>query len=112
MDLASGVDCDLVARADGEAGVVVRPVVHDGLARRGVGLLIERARDGELARGASAEVVAQMGGLHVDRGGLRTGRDVRARRGRDAVLDVGTRERVRVERLDVEYDGDNVQIEP
>ncbi len=28
------------------------------------------------------------------------------------MLDVGTGDRIRVEGLDVEYDGDNVQVEP
>ena len=106
VDLATGVDCDLVAGADGQTRVVARAEVHDTLARSRVGLLINRAGNGELVlRRARVERLTsgELGRVIVDRGSLRTRRYVRASRGGDTVPDVRTCDRVGVVRLDVEY---------
>lgn len=114
VDLATRVDRDLVARADAQARVVPRAKVHDALARGRVRLLVDGARDGELVLRVDRELgaVLQLRGVVVHRGRLAARRHVRARRGRDTVLDVRTRDGVGVVRLDVEHDGHNVHVEP
>ena len=51
-------------------------------------------------------------GINVNGRRLGTRRDIGASGGGDTVLDVGTGDRVRVEGLDVEYNGDDVEVEP
>lgn len=50
--------------------------------------------------------------IYVNRGGLGARGDIGPSGGRNAMLDVGLGERVGVKRLDVEHDGDDVQVHP
>lgn len=114
MDLASRVDGYLVARADLEARVVVRTEVHERLARGGIGLFIDSARELNVARrvGLRARESARRELLRVneERWRLRAGRG-RGERG-DAVLDVRTRRAVGVVGLNVEDYRDDIGLKP
>lgn len=57
MNFSTGVNGDLIAGTDGEARVVVGPVVHETFARRRVGLLVESAWYGELGADGHLEAV-------------------------------------------------------
>ena len=114
MDFATSVDCYLIARRDTETRVVTGTKVHDTFACRGIGLFINRAWNRELLANAGRQLCAilELGSINVDGGGLGTRWDIGTSGGGDAVLDVGTSDRVSVERLDVEDDGDNIEVEP
>ena len=116
VDLSARIDCDLVARPNRQARVVARTEVHDALARRRISLLIDRARDGQFVLGRSSRQVRLTGGelgrVDIDSWRLRTRRHIGASGGRDTVLDVRAGYGIGVERLDIENDGNDVEIEP
>ena len=114
VNLASGVDGDLIARRDAETRIVVRAEVHDAFACGRISLFVNRARNGELLADPSCQIagILELRGVDIERGRLGTRGDVGAGGGRNTVLDVGTRDRIGVERLDVEDDGDDVELEP
>lgn len=56
MDLASGINGDLVPGANTKARVVSGTKVHDAFPCRGVGLLIEGAKDRETTRDTDLEM--------------------------------------------------------
>lgn len=90
VNLASGVDCDLVARTDAQARIVVRAEIHDALSCSGIGLLIDRARNRQfrLSIGGELGAVLQLVRVIVDCWGFCARRHIGAGSGRDAVLDV------------------------
>lgn len=114
VDLASGVDGNLIARRDAETRIVVRAEVHDALASGRISLLVDRARNGQLLSDAGCQVagILELCGVDIESGRLGTRGDVGTGGGRNTVLDVGTSDGIGVERLDVEDDGDDVEIEP
>ena len=73
VNLASGVDRDLVARTDAQAWVVVWTEIHDALPCSGIGLLIDRTRDRQLrlSIGGKLGVVLQLVRVVVNRRGFR-----------------------------------------
>ncbi len=110
MDLAARINHDLIAGSDAQTRVVVGAKVHHTLARGRVRLFIESAGDGETTSNARLNARHRLDVRRVDIHcrGLRARGDIGTCRGRDAVLDVGARDRIRLEWLDVEYDGDNI----
>lgn len=114
MNFSGSVNGDLVAGANAETRVVSGAKVHDTFTRGRVGLLVQRAVDGEPIGDARWECAARtdVGGLDIHGGGLRAGGHIRSCGGGDAVLDVGAGDRVGVEGLDVEDDRDDVHVEP
>lgn len=73
MNLAPGVDCNLVARANAQARAIVRTEVHDALACSGIGLFVDCARDGQLCLsiGGKLSTVLQLVRVVVNRRGVR-----------------------------------------
>ena len=114
MDLSTSIDSDLIPSTDGQTGVITRTEVHQAFASSGVGLLVESAGNGEAASdvGLQASRGREVRSLNKDSGRLSAGWDVGAGGRRDAMLDVRTGDRVGVEWLDVEHDGDDVHVKP
>ena len=114
VDLASRVDGDLIARRDAETRVVVRAEVHDTFAGGRISLLVDCAGNGQLLADACGEIagILELRGVDIESRRLGTRGDVGACSGRNTVLDVGTSQGIRMEGLDVENDGNNVEVKP
>ena len=112
MNLPTSIDSDLVPGGNGQARVVSRAVVHETFTGSRICLLIDRALEGNFLGHSGLEIAGVLRFVHEKeirgfgaRSDIGTG-------SRKTVLQVGTSERFRVERLDVEDDGDDVQLEP
>lgn len=119
VDFASGVNGNLVARANAQSRIVVRTKVHETFAGRRISLFIDCAGDWKLRRESLRHRekvgigdVAENGVVDIDSRCLCSRGDIGAGGGRDSVLDVRPRHRVSVVRLDVEHDGHNIQLKP
>lgn len=95
MDLSTCVHGDLIPRADDEARVVVRPEVHEALARSRVGLFVHHSDNRKLSRNACLEalpaVIREEQHLRRLRAGLQLGIDHTVRRRCQPMLHVRTR---------------------
>ena len=114
MDLPSGIDGNLIAGADRKTRVVIGAIIHQAFADGGVRLLVQGARNGESTSATVGNT--HFSGLDVRcfnkySGRLRPRRHIASCRRRDAVLDIGPRNRVRLPLLDVEDDRHNVQVQ-
>ena len=111
MDFSSSIDSNLVAGGYRQTRVVSGAVVHKTFTSRRVGLFVDRALERNFLSYSGLEIsgirfiyeknVWRLGA----RGNIGTG-------SRKAMLNVGTGEGFGVERLDVEDDGYDVQLQP
>lgn len=111
MNLPTGIDSDLVPGGNGQARVVSRAVVHETFAGSRIGLLIDCALEGNLLGHSGLEITGVRFVHEKEIRGFGARSDI-GTGSRKTVLQVGTSERFCVERLDVEDDGDDVQLEP
>lgn len=114
VDLPTGIDGNLVTRTNAQTWIVTGAKVHDAFTSSGIGLLVTSTGDRKSGCGACRELcsVLYLASINVESGRIGTRWNVRAGSGGNTVLDVGTRDRVGVEGLDVEHNGNDVQIEP
>lgn len=111
MNLPSGVDSDLVPGGNSETRVVPGAVVHETFAGSRIGLLVDCALQGDLL-GHSGLEIPSVGFVNEEEiRGFGARSDV-GTGSRKTVLQIGASDRFRVKRLDVEDDGDDVQLEP
>ena len=111
MDLSSGINCNLVAGGDSQTRIVSRTVVHETFAGSRISLFVDCTLEGNLL-GYSGLEVSCIWFIHkknVRR--LRAGGDI-GTGGRKTVFYVGASERFGVERLNVEDNGNDVQLQP
>lgn len=119
MDFSSGVNSNLVARANAQTWAIVGTKIHETFAGRRISLFIDGPGDGKLGgdtlwhrEKVCIGNVAEDGLVDIDGRGLGSGWNVGASRGRDAVLNVGPCNGVGMVRLDVEDDRDNIELKP
>ena len=111
MNLPSGVDSDLIPGGNCKAGVISGTVVHETFAGGRISLFVDCALEGDLL-GYSGLEIAGVRFIHEEKiWSLGAGGDI-GTGSRKTVFQVGTSERFSVERLDVENDGHDVQLEP
>lgn len=111
MNFPSSIDSNLVPGGNGQTRVVSRTVVHETFTSGRIGLFVDCALEGDLL-GYSGLEVASVRLIHEKKiWGLCARSDI-GTGSRNAVLQVGTSKRFGVERLDVEDDGNDVQLEP
>ena len=111
MNLPSSIDSDLIAGGNGQTRVVSRTVVHETFASGRISLFVDCALEGDLL-GYSGLEIARVWFVHEKKiRGVGTRSDV-GTGSRKTVFQVGTGDRVGMERLDVEGDWNDVQLEP
>ena len=111
MNLPSSIDSDLIPGGNGQARVVSRTVVHETFSSSRISLFVDCALEGNLL-GYSRLEIAGVRLVHKKKiWGVCARSDI-GTGSRKTVLQVGTGTRFGMERLDVEDDGDNVQLEP
>ena len=109
MDLPSGVDGDLVPRSDGQTRVISRTVVHETFSSRRIGLFVDCTLERNFLGDPRLEVAGVRLVHEKDIWRLGAGGDI-GTGSRNAVFDVWTGKGIGVERLDVENDGNDVQL--
>lgn len=111
MNLPSSIDSDLVPGGNGQTRVVSRTVVHETFSSSRIGLFIDCALERNLL-GYSGLEIAGVRFVHEKKiWGISARSDIGTAGGK-TVFQVGTCERFGVERLDIEDDGNDVQLEP
>lgn len=111
MDLPSSIDGDLVTGGNGQTRVVSGTVVHETFASSRISLFIDCALERNLLCDSGLEIAGITGLVHEKKRRLGARGDI-GTGSRKTVLQVGAGARFSVERLDVEDDGDDVQLQP
>ena len=110
MDLPSSIYSDLVPSGNGQTGVVTRAVVHETFASSRISLFVDCALERNLL-GDSGLEISGIGFVNEKKWRLCARGDI-GTSSRKTVLQVGAGDRFGVESLDVEDDGNDVQLQP
>jgi len=114
VSFEASINHDLIARADGEAGVVVGTKMHDTFASSRISLFVEGSGNRQFSADTSIQSGngLQLGRVDVNSRGISTGRDVGAGGGGDTMLDVGPTHGIGMVGLDIEDVRNDVHIKP
>lgn len=111
MDLSSSVDRNLVAGGDRQTRVVSGAVVHETFASRRIGLFVRRALERDLLSHSGLEISGIRFIHKKDVWRISAGGNI-GTTSRKTMFYVRSGERFGVERLDVEDDRHDVQVQP